>query len=980
MTYNPGMPVDPNNLMPVEIYGVVSVFAAGRGISDQNPQPVKVVTGAGAFLPGKAISDTNPLPVAVLSGSIGGGTGPSPSISFSNDVVVTEGDSGSKVANFILNLARDGYTGPVNFSYSAVGSGANPANPSDFVGGVYPAGSGTFAAGETQKLCPANVAGDTNVEPNENFTMTAAASFATALTSATAIGQIDNDDASVAVYAISGGGAQNEGNTGFVTWNLDVARSGNTTIASTINYATAGATANPATAADFENTAFPSGTLTYAASETTKRITFRTVANTITQQSRGFVVTISGPSPAGSIATATASGTIVDDDSGGALVISRPAVKLTQFWNLWGDSTMFGVGSGTGEDIGSQIRSKLTAESGTGAGSQQFHGSDLVTAQSSASRTAIHVGNGGQGGRTTIEIRQTVEAVNNNATYGAIELARPQFWGGGLNNFLGGATGFSDPAQLNYGKAYESLMKSDLAAEIALIRGNQPWLANLTMFAGSDFNGAETIGNMWPSYQVLKRDLLAAYNGRVLDFRRLLVDEWDRTASVQSADKTLAGADYYIGHILGNIPPQLRPANSLSHAANPSPPILYTGTGTFPTLDYAEGQIAFNLSSNVFLKKEGASGTGQWLSIDDKHFNARANTILAEFYIQAMMAIAGDGPPFMGPQDLYIAVNAANGATGTTLKFLGTPTSVALTTDKEGTALSTKFSCDATGVVSKIGALTEGFHSLYVWSTNALGTTRSILDIFVGRAAGSIVARTFAMPLGDGAIQMRNNHAFGAGQKFSFAGMVKFDTLANNPYLFYLHAAGRGGGAGNMYCYITSLGKFYIQGADGAGSGFAATIGSSGITVPSGQWVWIQVALDFDAGTGVVGWNDTIAAVTAFTPKTMDLSASVINIFGAAQYQWNQNLTNKNMKGSFGPQIMWNSYVDFSQAAVRRQLFAADTTPVARAAYDAVAGAVPQFDTSAMGLGDLCYGAAKPGVPANFVIGSHTMRRTLTAL
>lgn len=80
-----------------------------------------------------------------------------------------EGNSGTNA--FLLQINLDKIWGSdVAFEYVVVGSGANPADASDFVGGL-PRGIVTFPSGTTQANISLPIAGDTVVEPNENFTV-----------------------------------------------------------------------------------------------------------------------------------------------------------------------------------------------------------------------------------------------------------------------------------------------------------------------------------------------------------------------------------------------------------------------------------------------------------------------------------------------------------------------------------------------------------------------------------------------------------------------------------------------------------------------------------------------------------------------------------------------------------------------------------------------------------------------------------------
>ena len=82
-----------------------------------------------------------------------------------------EGQSGS--TPFTFTVTRGGDTSiATSASWAVTGSGANPAAGSDFVGGVLPSGTVSFAAGQTSKTITVNVAGDTVVEPDQGFTVT----------------------------------------------------------------------------------------------------------------------------------------------------------------------------------------------------------------------------------------------------------------------------------------------------------------------------------------------------------------------------------------------------------------------------------------------------------------------------------------------------------------------------------------------------------------------------------------------------------------------------------------------------------------------------------------------------------------------------------------------------------------------------------------------------------------------------------------
>jgi hypothetical protein len=103
---------------------------------------------------------------------------------------------GQSVATpFTFTVTRSGLTtGTTTVKWAVTGSGANPANGADFVGGTLPSGTLTFNVGETSKTLTVLVAGDTMVEPDEGFTVTLSDAVNAEIETATATGTILNDE------------------------------------------------------------------------------------------------------------------------------------------------------------------------------------------------------------------------------------------------------------------------------------------------------------------------------------------------------------------------------------------------------------------------------------------------------------------------------------------------------------------------------------------------------------------------------------------------------------------------------------------------------------------------------------------------------------------------------------------------------------------------------------------------------------------
>lgn len=124
-------------------------------------------------------------------GLTGAATPSTPTLSLSGALSYNEGNSGTTAFNWTLTLNRSGSTAAFPYTWSVAGTGSNPANAADF-GGTFPSGSGTFAANETTKVISVLVSGDTTVESDEEFLLTASGS---GLNTVTSKGTIVNDDA-----------------------------------------------------------------------------------------------------------------------------------------------------------------------------------------------------------------------------------------------------------------------------------------------------------------------------------------------------------------------------------------------------------------------------------------------------------------------------------------------------------------------------------------------------------------------------------------------------------------------------------------------------------------------------------------------------------------------------------------------------------------------------------------------------------------
>src|SRR5207248_2549666 len=124
----------------------------------------------------------------------------------------------------------------------------------------------TFAPGETSKPVTVDVNGDTTYEHAETFSVNLSNPSNATVADAQGLGTITNDDAQPS-FAI-GDVTPNEGNSGTTAFTFTVTKSGATALAATVDYATADGSA--VAPGDYAST---SGTLTFAAGQTTQTVT-----------------------------------------------------------------------------------------------------------------------------------------------------------------------------------------------------------------------------------------------------------------------------------------------------------------------------------------------------------------------------------------------------------------------------------------------------------------------------------------------------------------------------------------------------------------------------------------------------------------------------------------------------------------------------------------------------------------------------------
>jgi uncharacterized repeat protein (TIGR01451 family) len=125
-----------------------------------------------------------------------------------NDVVVTEGDSGTKTVDFTVTLSAAS-TQTVTVGYAT--SSASPATATADTDYVSTSGTLTFAPSETTKPITVTIKGDTLVEPNETFFVNLSGATNAIILDGQGQGTITNDDTAALVISQIYGGGGNSG-------------------------------------------------------------------------------------------------------------------------------------------------------------------------------------------------------------------------------------------------------------------------------------------------------------------------------------------------------------------------------------------------------------------------------------------------------------------------------------------------------------------------------------------------------------------------------------------------------------------------------------------------------------------------------------------------------------------------------------------------------------------------------------------------
>ena len=239
---------------------------------------------------------------------------PTPSLAVA-DVAVTEGDTGTASATFTVTLSPAA-SQTVTVDYATADGTAT-------AGTDYTATSGTltFTAGQTTTTLAVPVLGESAIELDETFTLTLGSASGATLSRSTATATIANDD--VPALAI-GDVTVTEGNSGTVAAVFTATLSAASPWTVTVAFATANGTATAGS--DY---VAQTGTLTFAAGETSQTLGVTVNGDTTVEPNETFLVNLSTPSGA-TVADPQGQGTLTNDDTAVLPTLSVNDITLTE--------------------------------------------------------------------------------------------------------------------------------------------------------------------------------------------------------------------------------------------------------------------------------------------------------------------------------------------------------------------------------------------------------------------------------------------------------------------------------------------------------------------------------------------------------------------------------------------------------------------------------------------------------------------------
>lgn len=429
------------------------------------------------------------------------------------------------------------------------------------------------------------------------------------------------------------------------------------------------------------------------------------------------------------------------------------------------------------------------------------------------------------------------------------------------------------------------------------------------------------------------RDMVATYGADAVNASRFMRAQADRV-----------GPDWWNVRMRRGVPLSKQGQSTNLIGINNAP--FLTNAGAFTDLANDDGRIGWNSVNLRWERKINATTLGSWAATDTKHYSrwgyADVSTIMGD-WTRAMLGI---GAPFAPPQEFRCAFDvAANALIGTV--------AIRTSTSAFGSAARAEiiagnddfvFDIDPFGRIyrSRRGTIKRQVYTLTIKLTGATGlSSLGIVDIFVGRASTQTTPQRLLIPSPVSLYGMEGHNLSSAGKVVSGAVWMSCSNLSTSPYLFSW-LTGAAGTQSRMFARLgwdsaTSTGRLQLSITNAAGANILTAnsrvqqFGGQGI--PQNTWGWLTWSVDLNTGTVIAYWNDSALSFTGtgstltFTNTTIPMADMSPGPFLNTRALYGADTTGLTpFLGGLGYGALWDEYIDWTNAAIRRQLFNVDGT------------------------------------------------------
>jgi hypothetical protein len=231
---------------------------------------------------------------------------PLPVLEIGDAVAQTEGDSGT--TTFTFTVTR---TGDLSQASSAAFAVTGDVDAADVAGGVLPSGTVNFAANEATATIAVEIAGDTDVEADEELRVVLSNPTNAVIGDERGVSTVLNDDVPPPVVSIAGAAAQAEGDAGdLTTFTFGLTRTGDLSQAGSVDFVVSGTIS----ANDLQGGVLPSGTVTFLANEATATVDVVVAGDADLEPDETIRIDLSNPQGV-AVAGGTAFATVLNDDA-----------------------------------------------------------------------------------------------------------------------------------------------------------------------------------------------------------------------------------------------------------------------------------------------------------------------------------------------------------------------------------------------------------------------------------------------------------------------------------------------------------------------------------------------------------------------------------------------------------------------------------------------------------------------------------------